>query len=122
MIMRLLKRANSRVLTADVIQGRWDRPVNRGKCVYNLYIYASICIVPMACCIEKGCAYVLPAICAMLPFLFSLHDRQHLRFMSGSNKGLLRLLARRRNIYILYIYTYIHVFRIHFGFSDYGLS
>ena len=45
--------------------------MNRGKCVYNLYIYASICIVPMACCVEKGCAYVLPAICAMLPFLFA---------------------------------------------------
>ena len=27
------------VLTADVVQGRWDRPVNRGKCVYNLYIH-----------------------------------------------------------------------------------
>ena len=60
------------VLTADVVQGRWDRPVNRGKCVYNLYIYTSICIVPMACCVEKGCAYVMPAICAMLPFLFDI--------------------------------------------------
>ena len=37
-----------------------------------IYIYTSICIVPMACCVEKGCAYVLPAICAMLPFLFDI--------------------------------------------------
>ena len=26
----------------------------------------------MACCVEKGCAYVLPAMCAMLPFLFDI--------------------------------------------------
>ena len=38
-----------------------------------------------------GFAQLSSAFCA-LP-AFSLHDRQHLRFMSGSNKGLLRLLA-----------------------------
>ena len=36
------------VLTTDVVQGRWDRPVNRGKRVYVVYIYTYIAMWPIA--------------------------------------------------------------------------
>ena len=102
------------VLTADVVQGRWDRPVNRGKCVYTLYIYTSICIVPMACCVEKGVHMCCPLYVQFFHSYLISSEYIHCceRYCMLLHELAVHVIHTYLTAYILYIHI-VHIVHVH---------